>query len=150
MEPKTWKELMDLVDNNELPGPTPRQPGDELVYSSYIGSMDRVIALSILDEQIRMWQECYDCTKHCLLPNIFGYTKLLHYLPYVKHFVLWTDIEGKSPFYIKLQIYNWLSRMYGKRAVYPHLQILFYENKSSDKSIPEKPHYQVFVNFQNY
>ena len=147
LQPKTWEELVKLIEDKQLPGPEPRFAGDELVYTNYRNNMDRIINLSILDEQIRLWKERYNKQSNCLLPNLFDYSKILHYLPYVKHFVLWLDEDSRGHF-TTLYIYDWLSLMYGVKVI--NLSMIYYENNSEDKSIPEKPHYQVFVNFQNY
>ncbi len=136
--PKTFAELKKIterVDFHDITHELGRDEASIYYYQIYRDTIPKNIQQTLLNKAIEYSKK----GKFSLVTNHFPYTKLLQYLPAVKHYVLWsepevTDLEAEK--FLKDELKD--------------LDYFFYENAPQNRTVPSIKHWQVYVNYSNY
>jgi len=127
--PKNWEDLINLKDFlPTAPAKFVRFSEDLEFYRLYQNIVPSDIRLKLLNQQI-------GSKDVSLIKNQFPYSKLLHFLPNVKHFCLWSRQKKLSPEVVEQEIKN----------NFPKNNFFWFENSDKIKSILEIWHCQVFI-----
>lgn len=128
--PRSWDELSALMEH--IPDTMARYHRfgfqNNFYFDEYSSHVPKQVVLDKRKSQF--------VNSKSFVPNNFPYNRLLVHLPFVKHFILWSDTQLTTN-----EIQAYLSQVLGS------IDFRFYENKPDQKSIPEIFHVQVFVNF---
>jgi hypothetical protein len=132
IHPQTWNSLVELMDI--MPETLVRYHRFGFQETFYFNSYSKYVSKDVVISDIK--GKIVDGI--AITPNNFPYSRLLAHLPFVKHFVLWSDHE-----LTKEEISTHLNSHFA-----PH-QYCYYENRPEQKSLPEVFHVQLFVNFES-
>lgn len=127
--PKTWDELTALSFSLGAYEGATRRKRDQTVYDAFTKSMPRKQILRQIKDQIPE-------NGVALLENDFPYTRILTYLPRVKHLLLWSTKGALSHEQVALIV----------QKKFPDKKWTHFITTDQNKSVPEIWHAHVFVN----
>ena len=128
--PRNWQELVALKDKIGIfRNNITRFDKDNQAYDNFQKSFSRQEYLQ------RIINEIGDQNLK-ITPNKFPYSKLIQYLPKVKHYCLWSKVGEPSVDIIEMEI----------KKKFPNKDYIWFVNLPNNKSIPEIWHCQIFVN----
>lgn len=150
IQPRTFDDLNNLIVQNKLQ--TGRSYGNQKLYEAYLKYVPRGKKLDepneagmILDAQ-QAHNKCkYKITTTSFLENYFSYNFVLEYLPLVKHYLLFFKSWDNEPNQIRKDTEKWIKAIWGK-----DLDYCFFINEPKNRSLHNRPHAHVFIDFSNY
>jgi len=128
--PKNWEELVGMREFlATFPGEM-RLKEDQEYYDLFSETVPREMILTLIRKQLKG-------SNVALVRNNFPYTKILQYLPEVKHFLVWSLSGEVSESKIRELV----------TTKFPDKEWLYFITVDTVRSVPEIWHAHVFVNF---
>lgn len=143
MQPYIFKELKTLVESGEITNT--RSAGNQKLYQNYIDFVPTDQRDAILELQQSEKKTRYRIFSSGWTINCFNYDRLLTNLPNVKHCNIWIRSWNSPIEEIEAEISKWIKAIYGQE-----LDFCQFMNQPSNRSIANKPHAHVFVDFSNF
>jgi hypothetical protein len=142
IQPRTFDQLNNLIVTGHLTDDN-RTVGNQILYQTYVEKLNETERHEIL-----ISQQAHNKSKtkiYCsgFTINSFPYDLLLENLPHVKHYLLWYRDWNQSEDEIQDEIKKWIKALFKQ-----DLDYCFLVNHPEKRTIKNKPHAHVFIDFE--
>ena len=148
-QPRTFDQLNNLIVTESLI--QGRSYANDTLYQNYIKHVPDDLKNAILDAQIAQQGLQYNNHKTGFIPNSLNiefssdYDYILQYLPHVKHYLLFHPKWGTPRQELEIIIQKWIKAIWKK-----DLDFCFFVDQPKNRSLKNRPHAHVFIDFSNF